>query len=78
MDNILSAGWSERNLDSIGSVDKAPITMHYLEAVEKGVRKGKSTYQTRIERRKSMEKRQESTRPLVECRSLAYESSVFE
>ena len=57
-------------------MDTPETAVHTVAAVEANIHKGKETDATRIVRGSGMEKCPKQTRPLVELRSLAYESSL--
>ena len=56
-------------------MDTSETALHTVAAVKATIHKGEETDATRIVRGEGVEKRPKQTRPLVEFRSLAYESS---
>ena len=57
-------------------MDTPETALHTVAAMEATIHKNEETDATRIIRGEGVEKRPKQTRPLVEFRSLAYESSL--
>ena len=57
-------------------MDTSETAVHTVAAVKAAIHKDEETDATRVIRGEGVEKRPQQTRPLVEFRSLAYESSL--